>query len=134
MKTAAKTHEATSAIINRAVADVNSAAVAVLPNRDAMRRMIQRQRRKNLPPMPATLSDLNIEGEWRQTNSGEPWIIFDRSVDDDPNNRMIIFCDDSSLGYLARADSWYGIESVTFCAKFITERPFISGLGMEPSA
>ena len=82
MKAAAKSHATTSGIINREVSQtLHTATQGALPKESSVRRTIQRERRRNLPPLPKSASEIDIEGKWRETSNGEDWLIFDESVE-----------------------------------------------------
>ena len=89
MKAAAKSHATTSGVINREVSQtLHTAAQGALPKESSVRRTIQRERRRNLPPLPKSASEIYIEGKWRETSNGEDWLIFDESVE---GERVLIY-------------------------------------------
>ena len=48
-----------------------SAAVAVVPTLYSLDSSLYRQRRKRLPPMPATLDDVSLTADWSKTLAGQ---------------------------------------------------------------
>lgn len=89
MKAAANSHATTSGIINREVSQtLHTAAQGALPKESSVRRTIQRERRRNLPPLPKSASEIDIEGKWRETSNGEDWLIFYESVE---GERVLIY-------------------------------------------
>lgn len=104
-KAAAATHEGTSAIINRVVANMNPSTIANMPTKNALRQRIQRQRLKHYPPIPRVLDDLVLPPEWQLTKAGDNWILQDAQGEEP---RMMIFCSPQSLDILRRSSSWYG--------------------------
>ena len=63
---AANSHATTSAIINREVSEtLPAAAQGALPKESSIRRTIQRERRKNLPPLP------KMHQNWKSMENGE---------------------------------------------------------------
>ena len=63
----------------------------------ALKRAIQRERRKKFPPEPSTALELTLDGEWRKTISGEDWLNGDLKINDE---RVIIFASTGNLRLL----------------------------------
>ena len=55
--------------------ELSSEIAAILPTFPSIRSSVYRQRRENLPPMPATADDINFDGEWSQTLNGEEFML-----------------------------------------------------------
>lgn len=55
--------ETTSAVINKHIERLDKDSRHELPSDEAMRKRLQRKRRKDQPPLPKTLLDVVIEGE-----------------------------------------------------------------------
>ena len=57
--------------------DPNAAAVApLLPTLHSLQSALYRKRRKRLPPMPATIDDVTLSGEWAKTIAGDPFYLY----------------------------------------------------------
>ena len=96
---AANSHATMSAIINREISEtLPAAAQGALPKESSIRRTIQRERRKNLPPLPKNASELEVDGKWRETSNGEDWLIFDESVE---GERVLIYSSAQNLLHLS---------------------------------
>ena len=80
------------------------------PKEDTARRRIQRQRRKVVPQLPKSLSEMIITDEWQKTSSGDQFVLFDVTGDDD-SNRITAFYAETSFQYLCRSKTWYGDET-----------------------
>ena len=72
---------------------------------DAARRMIHRQRRKVVPALPKSLSEMNIPEEWQRTSTGDQFQLLDETSEE--GSRIIVFCTDSCLKYLCSSKIWY---------------------------
>ena len=55
--------ESTSAVINRHMENMDRQFRPYLPSDGAIRRRLQRSRRRDQPPLPLTLEDLKIQGK-----------------------------------------------------------------------
>ena len=75
-----------------------------LPSDGAIRRRLQRSRRKDQPPLPLTLEDLNIQGKNLEDGNGEEMIL--------------MFATAANLHHLSKADVWYGGEHSKFALNF----------------
>lgn len=106
LKEAAVTDHGTSAIINDEVArGIHKDTVAALPKEDSLKRIIQRERRKHLPPVPASPAEIVLEGRWASSEAGDEWVIFNGDI---AGERVIILGTDSNLDKLSRSSTWYG--------------------------
>ena len=113
MKSATDSTESTASIISRFIArPLHANPDSSLPKLNSLKRTIQRARCQHMPPLPLTTVDLKLEGRWRNTSTGEPWIIREVEVpDEDDNNQvhqMVILATIQNLKYLAAATVWYG--------------------------
>ena len=125
MKTAANSHATTSAIINREVSEtLPVAAQGALPKESSVRRMIQRERRKNLPPLPKSASEIEIHGKWRETASGEDWLIFDECIE---GERVLIYSSAQNIYHLSCSKTWYGDGTFSVTPPFFKQLYTIHG-------
>ena len=97
------------------------------PKDSSVKRAIQRQRRKVLPPIPKSLSELVIETQWQTNSRGEQWLLVDRVNDGD---RMIIFCTERCLQYLCNSSVWYGDGTFSVAPTFFYQLYTIHGVVM----
>lgn len=105
LKYASREHSKTSAIINEEISSkLPPAAQGCLVKESSLRRQVQRERRRHMPGIPKTSSEIDLSGTWGETHIGEPWVICDFCEDD---NRLIIFSTKQNLLYLSQSDSWY---------------------------
>lgn len=89
LKYASREHSKTSAIINEEISSkLPPAAQGCLVKESSLRRQVQRERRRHMPGIPKTSSEIDLSGTWGETHIGEPWVICDFCEDD---NRLIIF-------------------------------------------
>ena len=81
----------------------------MLPKESSIRRTIQRERCKNLPPLPKNASELEVDGKWLETSNEDDWLIFDECVE---GERVLIYPSAQNLLHLSCSKTWYG--DVTF--------------------
>ncbi|KAK3929145.1 PKS-NRPS hybrid synthetase [Frankliniella fusca] len=122
MKRAAKQHpEAPPAqILRQHMPDVPVEALPYLPERQTMKRTMNRLRQGDFPSNPKSLAELGeIPEAFRKTSSGKNFLLYDSYDDDDDDDeddeeaearrresRILVFCAKSDLKRLARADTW----------------------------
>ena len=70
---------------------------AKLPTLSLIKSPLYQERRKRLPPMPHTKEEVKSEGEWKQTFSGERFLLWSKT-------QIIIFFTTENLISLASAD------------------------------
>ncbi|KAL0849657.1 hypothetical protein ABMA28_013911 [Loxostege sticticalis] len=88
-------------IIQRCKQSVPSTSSPQMPKKEAMRKMIQRERNKNLPSIPQDLISVVIPEEFTKLDSDEPFLI-GSFVD----NSVIIFSTKENLKLLSKANFW----------------------------
>ena len=57
-----------------------------------------------MPKAPASISEIDLSGQWSKTNSGENWIICNT---DSENGKIVIFSTNENLSNLASCKIWY---------------------------
>ena len=79
-------------------------ALISMPNEGSLKRSLQRLRRRDNPPLPSSLEELeNIPERYRSIN-GTRWFLHD-SVGSD--NRFLLFGSQSALNQMSRSRMWY---------------------------
>lgn len=68
---ASSTNDTTSQIIQTAKAKIPTVAITTLPTLNAMKKIVQRKRRHDLPTEPATLTDVFIPDKLKKTISNQ---------------------------------------------------------------
>ena len=63
-----------------------------------------RARRDSLPPLPANLAALQIQGRWAQTTQHQAFLLFDEQ---NGNDRIICFCSEEDLQQMCDSDVLY---------------------------
>uniref|UniRef100_A0ABD2VWZ0 MULE transposase domain-containing protein n=1 Tax=Trichogramma kaykai TaxID=54128 RepID=A0ABD2VWZ0_9HYME len=94
----------------RLLQDVPLPVLAELPDRENVKQIIQRERKKNVPANPRTLEELlDIPDQFRKTKVGEPFLIYDSFEDENAagTDRIIVFSTKENLSDLARSRIWY---------------------------
>ena len=79
---------------------------AALGDVDVLKRTLRRQRAKNNPKNPTSVSDLIIDDTWTTTGGEDPkpFLFYDNGSD--ARNRMLVFGAPIALEHLARSDIW----------------------------
>ena len=70
----------------------------------AMASSAYRARRDSLPPLPANLAALQIQGRWAQTTQHQAFLLFDEQ---NGNDRIICFCSEEDLQQMCDSDVLY---------------------------
>lgn len=78
-----------------------------------MKATLYRQRRKLIPALPATRTEVHFEGEWTQTVKGEPFLV----AEDGDNDKIIIFASERNLQQMAEAESLYVDGTFQICPR-----------------
>ena len=91
--------------------------LAEMPNRDNIRKSIQRERLKDLPSNPTSISDFGeIPIKFKHSLGGEIFLLYDSfenendegdESDEEDESRIIIFSKRSNLERLSRTKEWH---------------------------
>ncbi|KAE8739816.1 hypothetical protein FOCC_FOCC014684 [Frankliniella occidentalis] len=105
IKRAAETSRATTvAVVQSKIARVSDKTAMKLPKFRNLKKMVRRVKRRDLPPEPKELMDLEeIPRQFRTTLKGDRWLLH---FDPEEDQRVIIFTTDKHLRLLARATYW----------------------------
>ena len=76
----------------------------LMPDEDTVRRNIRHYRSAKFPSAPKSLADLVILPEFKMTEDGRRFFLFDIGPDSEPHKRIIIFSTDEQLLLLANAE------------------------------
>jgi hypothetical protein len=96
-----------------------------LGNLESRKRNLRRQKRKVLPPEPAELKDLRVEGEWAttggpsDTSTRRPFLIHDSGTD--RPDRILVFSSPEQLRQLALAQTWFMDGTFSTAPKIFTQ-------------
>ena len=91
--------------------------VQQLPTFESCRGQLYNQRAKLIPALPQTRSDINIEGPWRLTTKGDPFLL----ADDGDAERILIFSTQDNLTHLTAATTVYGDGTFYTCPDLFTQ-------------
>ena len=86
---------------------------ARFPTLSSVKSTLYRQRRKRIPALPATRTEVHFEGEWTQTVKGEPFLV----AEDGDNDKIIIFASERNLQQMAEAESLYVDGTFQICPR-----------------
>lgn len=87
--------------------------VAQLPERENLKKSMRRHRRRNLPPNPQSVQELDqIPDRYQVTLSDETFLIYDSAAGDAPlldreEARVLVFATRRNLELLANSEAWY---------------------------
>ena len=102
-ETASNTNDQPIQIIQNAVSNMSQESYSSMPNRQALRKQINRIRSGNMPSQPRSLQDINIPVNLCTTINGDRFLAKELEIGDE---KMIIFCTTSNLQHLQEADYW----------------------------
>lgn len=98
-------------VVRNHLHNVPSAALAELPDRQNIKKCVQRERLRDMPPNPQDIEDLReIPDKYTKTMAGDVFLQYDSFQDDDYNlgcGRILIFCTKHNLQTLAKSQIWY---------------------------
>lgn len=97
--------------IMQVLQDVPNAVLAELPDRENIRKRIQRERLKEMPANPRTIQELQeIPEKFQVTSVGDAFLLYDTFNDDNYNlqcGRIVIFSSSENLRALNKSRSWF---------------------------
>ena len=65
---------------------------------------LYRERLRELPPLPATRNAINLQDKWRETTTGDQFLL----ADDGDNNKILVFGTADNLRHLSNANTIFG--------------------------
>ncbi|XP_076094650.1 uncharacterized protein LOC143065150 [Mytilus galloprovincialis] len=69
------------------------------------------QRSKTIPQLPNSRQEINLEGKWRETTTGDNFLL----IDDGDQDRILIFSTHFNLSHLTAASTLYGDGTFYSC-------------------
>ena len=96
-------------MIREELSEATAATLASLPERQSLRRMINRKRCSVRPANPRSLDDLQIVDPYDKTLTGEAFLLLDNKHDmEEPQpNRIVIFATEQNIRLLFSSADWY---------------------------
>lgn len=99
------------AAVMRIAVNASSAVQAHLPEKDNLRKTIQRERTKQLPANPNSIQDLeSVPDRFTKTLTGSTFLIYDSYEDDDYTSncgRILVFSTRENLRRLFKSTIWH---------------------------
>ncbi|XP_071109021.1 uncharacterized protein [Haliotis cracherodii] len=83
----------------------------LLPSYPSMSSALYRHRRKNIPALPQTRAEVQLEGDWTETTDSRPFLLFT----DGDANKIVVFSTHDQLQALQSADTVYMDGTFTSC-------------------
>ncbi|KAL5010473.1 hypothetical protein ScPMuIL_012778 [Solemya velum] len=87
---------------NREWNDDTQQLIQQIPTFLSCKDQFNNQRLKTLPALPTSLADLQLQGEWTETTTGQQFLL----ADDNTNGRILLFSTQQNLTHLAAADQF----------------------------
>lgn len=109
-KNASDQSEARPVHLLNGIQNLPARLVAHLPGTLALKKTIQRERTKELPPNPQNLEDLDaIPAKYRVTLGDDDFLLYDSKEDRTwhDNDRIIMYGTEANLRLLSRSSTWY---------------------------
>lgn len=91
--------------------------VEQLPTFESCRGQLYNQRAKLIPALPQSRPDINIEGPWRLTTKGDPFLL----ADDGDADRILIFSTRDNLTHLGAATTVFADGTFYTCPDLFTQ-------------
>ncbi len=88
----------------------NEAVAARLPTFPSMKSSMYRSRRSRLPTLPQSREDIQIEGRWQKTLSGEQFLLLQEG-------EILLFATNGNLCLLAAAETVYVDGTFKICPR-----------------
>lgn len=110
MKQRANTLDATPSLILRTeLANVPAGVLSQLPERENLKQSLRRKRRRELPPNPKSLAELDVlPDNYKKTLLGDNFLIYDsKEENDDMEGRVIVFSTRRNLELLVQSSTWF---------------------------
>jgi len=96
----------------------------LLPTHASLNSMMKRQVACGRPCLSKSRQDIKLEGEWAETQNGEPFLVKTERSDND----ILIFTTASNLSVLSKCDTLYVDGTFKTCPKLFTQFFTIHGL------
>ena len=84
-----------------------------VPILNSCRSSLYRNRAKQLPKLPVTQNDINLDGPWSESSAGDRFLLCDDT--DDLGARLLVFVTDDNLQKLSSAPVLYGDGTFYAC-------------------
>lgn len=91
------------------LAGTSARVLNCLPERENIKKSMRRERRKNAPPNPKSLNDLeDLPEEYKATVSGDKFLLYDsRDHDEIDDGRVLVFSTKQNLEILSQSQMWF---------------------------
>lgn len=114
--------------------DVDPMVLSQLPERENLKSSMRRVRRRELPPNPKSLSDLEeIPERYTKTLGGESFLLYDSASDTDHEGegRILVFSTRRNMEILAQSNTWYLDGTFKVSPNIFTQVPYIFHFEMQ---
>ena len=99
-------------IIREETLENTEGAIALLPHRQTLRRIVNRARAKLRPVNPRNIIDLRVVDPYDNTITGEQFLVHDNLLDNEdedfvPQSRLLIFTTENNIRQLFSSPDWF---------------------------
>lgn len=102
---------------NREWNDDTAEMVKGLPTFDSAKSALYRERNRQRPLLPRAQADVQLDGPWTETTTGEQFLL----VDDGVQERILVFATHTGLQHLCRMDTLYGDGTFYICPSIFSQ-------------
>ena len=102
---AKKSREKPGQILSTHLAGITPEIRCAVGNLDSLKRNIRNVQKGTHPKEPDSLSELEIEGEWSETSTGQRFLVHDSGKKS--SQRVIVFASNEGIRQLAMKGEWY---------------------------
>lgn len=117
-QSAVQTNDTPGKIIRENLSSLPSSSTTSIPNKNALRQIIQRARKKNMPEEPTCLSEINIPDDLKEVNGVK---FLGRDHEYGNNKRLLLFATESNLRRLSESDMWFVDGTFQTCPALFTQ-------------
>lgn len=123
---AAQSNDAPSKIIREHLSGVPSSSTSAIPNNNALRQIIKRERKKKMPKEPTSLNEVdNIPEEYTQINGNR---FLGRNVAFGDNGRLLLLATEINLRMLSESPLWLVDGTFQTCPILFTQIFSVHGI------
>ncbi|XP_048488972.1 uncharacterized protein LOC125491334 [Plutella xylostella] len=102
-RAATVSNEAPTKLIHNNIESLPSTSACCLPNKNALRQVVHRARKTNLPKEPSSLDEIDVPSDYK---SVEGELFLAKDIEYGNNNRLLLFCTKGNLKILRSSRIW----------------------------
>ncbi|KAL0895896.1 hypothetical protein ABMA27_011914 [Loxostege sticticalis] len=117
-RSATTSFDSPTKLILNCMESMPSTSACSLPNKNALRQVVYRARKKDFPTEPASLDEIDVPAEYRMV---EKEIFLARDVKYGNDNRLLLFCTKGNLKVLFNSQIWILDGTFKTCPDIFTQ-------------